>query len=80
MNRDTLYSAAVFDLDAGPVTITLPDAGNPLLRAGADAADLASKRTMPVSAGLNWIALVLEGNSNSRHVFDCTCREEWSRR
>ena len=27
MNRDTLYSAAVFDLDAGAVTITLPDAG-----------------------------------------------------
>lgn len=27
MNRDTLYSAAVFDLDAGRVTITLPDAG-----------------------------------------------------
>jgi hypothetical protein len=26
-NRDTLYSAAVFDLDAGPVSITLPDAG-----------------------------------------------------
>jgi hypothetical protein len=26
-NRDTLYSQAVFDLDAGPVTITLPDAG-----------------------------------------------------
>jgi len=26
-NRDTLYSIAVFDLDAGPVTITLPDAG-----------------------------------------------------
>ena len=26
MNRDTLYSGAVFDLDAGPVTITLPDA------------------------------------------------------
>jgi len=25
-NRDTLYSVAVFDLDAGPVTITLPDA------------------------------------------------------
>lgn len=23
-NRDTLYGAAVFDLDAGPVTITLP--------------------------------------------------------
>jgi hypothetical protein len=27
LNRDTLYSAAVFDLVAGPVTITLPDAG-----------------------------------------------------
>ena len=27
-NRDTLYSHAVWDLDAGPVTITLPDAGN----------------------------------------------------
>jgi hypothetical protein len=26
-NRDTLYSAGVFDLDAGPETITLPDAG-----------------------------------------------------
>ena len=26
-NRDTLYSPAVVDLDAGPVTITLPDAG-----------------------------------------------------
>ncbi|HEY8247382.1 MAG TPA: DUF1254 domain-containing protein [Hyphomicrobium sp.] len=27
LNRDTLYSAAVFDLDVGPVMITLPDAG-----------------------------------------------------
>jgi hypothetical protein len=27
-NRDTLYSMGVFDLDAGPLTITLPDAGN----------------------------------------------------
>jgi hypothetical protein len=27
LNRDTLYSSAVFDLDAGPVSITLPDAG-----------------------------------------------------
>ena len=27
LNRDTLYSSAVVDLDAGPVTITLPDAG-----------------------------------------------------
>ena len=31
LNRDTLYSAAVFDLDAGPVTITLPDAGKRFL-------------------------------------------------
>ncbi|WP_218510801.1 DUF1214 domain-containing protein [Variovorax sp. dw_308] len=27
MNRDTLYGAGVFDLDAGPVTVTLPDTG-----------------------------------------------------
>ncbi|WP_394830167.1 DUF1254 domain-containing protein [Pendulispora rubella] len=27
-NRDTLYSFAVFDFDAGPVTITLPDPGH----------------------------------------------------
>jgi hypothetical protein len=26
MNRDTLYSTGLFDLDAGPVTVTLPDA------------------------------------------------------
>jgi hypothetical protein len=26
-NRDTLYSFSIFDLDAGPVTITLPNAG-----------------------------------------------------
>jgi len=25
LNRDTLYSSAVYDLDAGPVTVTLPD-------------------------------------------------------
>ena len=27
LNRDTLYSAAIIDLEAGPVTITLPEAG-----------------------------------------------------
>jgi hypothetical protein len=27
LNRDTLYSSAVFDLNSGPVTITMPDAG-----------------------------------------------------
>ncbi|MCP3472191.1 DUF1254 domain-containing protein [Bradyrhizobium sp. CCGUVB1N3] len=27
MNRDTIYSQAVFDIDAGPVTVTMPDAG-----------------------------------------------------
>lgn len=30
-NRDTMYSAAVFDLEAGPVTVTLPDAGERFL-------------------------------------------------
>ena len=28
LNRDTLYSSAVFDLDAGPATVTFPDPGN----------------------------------------------------
>jgi hypothetical protein len=28
LNRDTLYSSAVFDLDAGPVTVTLPNSGD----------------------------------------------------
>jgi hypothetical protein len=28
LNRDTLYSSALFDLDAGPATIALPDAGS----------------------------------------------------
>jgi len=36
LNRDTLYSAAIFDLDAGPVTITLPDAGGALHIDGGD--------------------------------------------
>jgi len=27
LNRDTLYTAGLYDLDAGPVTVTLPDAG-----------------------------------------------------
>ena len=31
MNRDTLYSGAVFDLDAGPATITLPNTGRRLM-------------------------------------------------
>lgn len=31
LNRDTLYSSAVFDIDAGAVTITLPDAGTRLM-------------------------------------------------
>jgi hypothetical protein len=31
MNRDTLYSGAVFDLNAGPVTVFLPDAGKRFL-------------------------------------------------
>ena len=28
MNRDTLYSSGVFDLEAGPVTVRQPDAGD----------------------------------------------------
>lgn len=33
MNRDTLYASAVIDLDAGPATIVLPDAGSRYLSA-----------------------------------------------
>lgn len=33
LNRDTIYSSAVFDLDAGPVTITLPDPAGRFLSA-----------------------------------------------
>lgn len=33
MNRDTLYSWGVFDLDAGPVTVTLPNSGKRFMSA-----------------------------------------------
>lgn len=33
LNRDTIYSSGVFDLDAGPVTITLPEPGKRFLSA-----------------------------------------------
>jgi hypothetical protein len=33
LNRDTIYSSGVFDLDAGPVTISLPDSGKRFLSA-----------------------------------------------
>ncbi|MFC5578310.1 DUF1214 domain-containing protein [Lysobacter niabensis] len=33
LNRDTIYSSGVFDLDAGPVTIALPDPGERFLSA-----------------------------------------------
>jgi hypothetical protein len=33
LNRDTIYSSAVFDFAAGPVTITLPDPGERFLSA-----------------------------------------------
>jgi hypothetical protein len=33
LNRDTIYSSGVFDLDAGPVTINLPEAGERFLSA-----------------------------------------------
>jgi hypothetical protein len=41
-NRDTLYSAAVFDLDAGAVTITLPDAGKRFMSLQAISEDMYS--------------------------------------
>lgn len=38
-NRDTLYTTGVFDLDAGPVTITLPDTGKRFMSAQAISED-----------------------------------------
>lgn len=34
MNRDTLYSIATFDLEAGPVTVTMPDVGSRYMSLG----------------------------------------------
>ena len=47
-NRDTLYSLAVFDLDAGPVTITLPDPGKHFMTMQAINED---QRSQPVYYG-----------------------------
>jgi len=33
LNRDTIYSSALFDLDAGPVTLTLPESGKRFMSA-----------------------------------------------
>ena len=33
LNRDTIYSSAVFDLEAGPVTLRMPDAGDRFMSA-----------------------------------------------
>jgi hypothetical protein len=44
LNRDTLYSSAVFDLDAGPVTITMPDPGNASCRCRSSARTIMFRR------------------------------------
>jgi hypothetical protein len=46
LNRDTLYSSAVFDLDAGPVTITLPDAGKRVMSMQVISEDLSLPKTI----------------------------------
>lgn len=51
MNRDTLYSAAVFDLDAGPVTITLhPERPMALPGSGAGRLTAATQAATPERA------------------------------
>src|SRR5262249_2480058 len=45
-NRDTLYAAAVFDFDAGPVTITLPNAANRFISMQAINQDMYSPPTI----------------------------------
>lgn len=54
-NRDTLYSVAVFDLDAGPVTVTLPDTAGRFM-------------AMQVITGDHFVPAVIY--SAGRHTFD----------
>ena len=49
-NRDTLYSAGVFDLDAGPVTFMLPDAGKRFIAMQAVNQDQYTRRSITAGA------------------------------
>lgn len=68
MNRDTLYSSGIFDLDAGPVTVTLPDSGGRFLSllpisedhyALAAAYDAAPHRVTREGIGTRYVALLI---------------------
>lgn len=52
MNRDTLYSSAVFDLDAGPATITLPQPGRRFMSMQTVTEDHYSPPTVYAPAGV----------------------------
>jgi hypothetical protein len=65
MNRDTFYSAAVFDLFAGPVAITLPDPGKRFLSMQVIDED---EYTVEVDYGAG-VHTLREGQIGTRYVF-----------
>ena len=72
-NRDTLYSAAVFDLDAGPVTITLPDAGNRFMSLHGASTKITTCRTyFMVLARTRWT------RTRSARAMYCSESARWS--
>jgi hypothetical protein len=79
-NRDTLYSFAVVDLDAGPVTITLPDAVKRFMGMQVVNQDQYTSATYVCRARRRqrWLSLVslgltTEREPRQRHY----CRTEW---
>lgn len=54
LNRDTLYSFGVFDLDAGPVTVTLPDAGDRFMSLEAISEDHYALSVMSALSLISW--------------------------
>ncbi len=63
-NRDTLYSPGVFDLEAGPVTVTLPDPGKRFMSALVIDQDEYALKTVYAPATFT----VSKGDADTRHV------------
>lgn len=72
MNRDTLYSAGVFDLDAGSVTITLPNAGKLHVTAGHKRGSLRTCRDV-------WVEACYLEPRECRHALCAGCRSDAGR-
>lgn len=79
MNRDTLYSSAIFDLDAAPVTVTLPDAGGRFMSMQAISQDHYSPDVVygpgrftfdRASIGTRYMALIIRTLANAEDAKD----------